>query len=64
MVLCFHLAKVEIILGLPWIRQVNPKINLEEGTVDIDKQRINRTYTEDYKNVVDVKQIVVNQRTG
>ena len=39
-----HLATVNMILGIPWIRQVNLKINWEKGTIDIKLSRMKHQY--------------------
>jgi len=38
------LEKKKMILGLPWLKQYNPKINWNSGTVDIDSIQVKTTF--------------------
>ena len=35
-----NLGKEQMILGLPWLKEYNPKINWATGTIDIDSIKI------------------------
>lgn len=34
------LGKEDIILGLPWLRRINPIVNFAEGTINVDPTRV------------------------
>ena len=38
------LGKEKMILGLPWLKQYNPKIDWNTGTIDIDSIQVKTTF--------------------
>ena len=51
-----------MILGIPWIRQVNPEIDWEKGTIDIKQSRMKHQYPEKYKNVINLFQMKIDHQ--
>jgi len=43
-ILATGLEKEKMILGLPWLKQYNPKIDWNTGTIDIDSIQVKTTF--------------------
>src|SRR6202023_286163 len=48
------LGEDRIILGLPWLKEINLKVDWEKGTINIDSQRIRTSFTKVLKKAIEM----------
>jgi hypothetical protein len=62
----FHVSGLgheEMILGLPWLKRFNPKVDWEKGTVEIDEDKFKNTFLTSFRKGLDVKLIEEKMET-
>ena len=53
------IGKEDMILGLPWLKQYNPVIDWDKGTMDISNVKLSKTFGEVFQRSVELSRMEV-----